>query len=72
MDITFPWAQYFRKCKKSNVPYAIFKQDSVHANQFGNQILARIIESYLARSPNKGRAKTIIKSDNNKIKQEKL
>ena len=48
MDITFPWAQYLRKAKELNVPYVVFKMDNVHANQFGNQVLARIIETYFA------------------------
>ena len=48
LDIIFPWAQYLRKRIEQIVPYVIFRQDQVHANQFGNQVLARIIETYFA------------------------
>ncbi len=45
MDITTPWAHYLRK---STLSYEIFKQDNVHANSRGNQLIARIIEAYFA------------------------
>jgi hypothetical protein len=43
LDMTTPWVQYIRSAKMH--PH-VFYRDRVHANEFGEQILTRILMSY--------------------------
>ena len=43
LDMTTPWAQYIRSSKLH--PH-LFYRDAVHANEFGEQILAKILMSF--------------------------
>lgn len=45
LDMTSPWAEYIRSAK---VHPHLFYRDRVHANEYGEQILARIITSFFA------------------------
>lgn len=44
-DIEAAWGRYIRECGK---PLEWFKRDGVHANQYGFQVLGRILERYFA------------------------
>ncbi len=44
-DIEAAWGSYIRQCGK---PLEWFKRDVVHANQYGFQVLGRILERYFA------------------------
>lgn len=43
LDLTGPWAEYIRS---SGVHPHVFYRDAVHANEFGEQVLARILMSF--------------------------
>jgi lysophospholipase L1-like esterase len=43
LDMTTPWAEYLRSAK---VHPHLFYRDPVHANEFGEQILARILMAF--------------------------
>ena len=45
LDMTTPWAQYIRSSKLH--PY-LFYRDAIHANEFGEQILSRIMLDFWA------------------------
>lgn len=48
LDMTTPWAEYIRSSKLH--PHAFYR-DVVHANEYGEQILARIMMAFWAPSP---------------------
>lgn len=48
LDMTTPWAQYIRSAK---VHPHVFYRDVVHANEYGEQILARILLSFFRQEP---------------------
>lgn len=50
LDMTTPWAAYVRSSKVH--PY-LFYRDVVHANEFGEQILAKILTGYFAGAAGK-------------------
>ena len=43
LDLTSPWAEYIRSAK---VHPHLFYRDAVHANEFGEQILAKIMLAF--------------------------
>lgn len=45
LDMTAPWAEYIRS---SNVHPHLFYRDVVHANEFGEQILSKILVAFFA------------------------
>jgi hypothetical protein len=45
LDMTSPWAQYIRSSQKH--PH-VFYRDVVHANEYGEQILSKILMSFFA------------------------
>jgi len=45
LDMTTPWAEYIRSAK---IHPQLFYRDVVHANEFGEQILAKIMMSFFA------------------------
>jgi lysophospholipase L1-like esterase len=47
LDMTGPWAEYIRSSKRH--PH-VFYRDVVHANEFGEQILAKIMMAYFGPS----------------------
>ena len=50
LDMTTPWAQYVRSSKLH--PH-VFYRDRVHANEFGEQILCKILAAYFAGADKK-------------------
>ncbi|MGM0491221.1 MAG: SGNH/GDSL hydrolase family protein [Planctomycetota bacterium] len=48
LDMTTPWAEYIRS---SNVHPHRFYRDRVHANEYGEQILAKILMAFWTSSP---------------------
>lgn len=48
LDMTGPWAEYIRSTKLH--PH-LFYRDMVHANEFGEQILAKIMMAFFCSSP---------------------
>jgi hypothetical protein len=53
LDMTTPWAEYIRSSKLH--PH-LFYRDAVHANEYGEQILSRILLAFWAEGPAGGAA----------------
>ena len=53
LDMTTPWAEYIRS---SNQHPHVFYRDVVHANEYGEQILTKILLAFLQAAPRSGGA----------------